>query len=484
MEPKKSQERLQQSLERVTELLEKQRRVETLVHSQHHPASSPAGRQGLVESLVHRQHLTELRQHLGRLHAADIAYILEALPHDDRLRIWEQVAASRRGDVLVEASDPLRDFLVHAMGRSDLLAVIGQLDAEDLASIAEDLPDDVLQEHVRSLTAQDRRLLQTSLSYDEGSVGQLMTSELVTVSPEMTLAEAQQQLRAQGNLPSHNDKLFVVDRHHLLQGVLPLQQILLNEPDRRVGDIMATSVVTFTPDDDATEAGKAFERYDLVSAPVTDSRGRLLGRLTVDEVMDHLREETEEDVLALAGLSGGEDIYSPVMDSARNRWVWISLNMLTAFVASRVVGLFEHTIAHIVALASLMPIVAGIGGNTGNQTATLIIRSLALGRLAPSAISRLVRKELTIGLLNGLVWGSVVGAFALVLYRETGLALVIAGAMVLEMVLAAAVGMAVPLGLQRMGRDPALGTSVLLTASTDSLGFFVFLGLATLFLLH
>jgi len=393
------------------------------------------------------------------------------------------VAASRRGDVLVEASDPLRDFLVHAMSRADLLAVVGQLDTEDLALIAEDLPDDVLTEHVRSLTAQDRRQLQASLAYGEGSVGQLRTVELVTVFADATLAEAQQQLRDGGSLPSHHDKLFVVDHHMVLQGVLPLQHILLNEPDRRVGDLMATAVVTFTPDDDAMEAGKAFERYDLVSAPVVDYRGRLLGRLTVDVVMDHLREETEEDVLNLAGLSGVEDVYSPVMDSARNRWIWIGLNMLTAFVSSRVVGLFEGTIAHIVALASLMPIVAGIGGNTGNQTATLIIRNLAVGRLPPATVRRMVRKELTIGLLNGVVWGSVVGIFAWLLYRESGLAEVIAAAMVLEMVLAAAVGMFVPLALHRFGRDPALGTSVLLTASTDSLGFFVFLGLASVFLM-
>jgi magnesium transporter len=262
-----------------------------------------------------------------------------------------------------------------------------------------------------------------------------------------------------------------------------VQTLLLGDPAAIVRDVMATDVVRFLPEDDAREAAQAFERYDLVSAPVLNERGKLMGRLTVDIVMDYIREESADEVLGLVGLSGAEDLYAPVWQSARNRWLWLSLNLITAFVASRVIGLFEDTIAQIVALAALMPIVASIGGNTGNQTTALIIRGLAMGQVDRSTTAHLLRKELGVGLLNGVMLGSLVGLFALAFYHNASLGLVIAAAVVLNLAIAALVGLAVPLALDRLGRDPALGSSVLLTATTDSMGFLIFLGLATVFLL-
>jgi magnesium transporter len=274
-----------------------------------------------------------------------------------------------------------------------------------------------------------------------------------------------------------------IHRHEVLKGALPLTRLLLNEPDARVADVMQRDVLSLQALDEASEAAQAFERYDLISAPVVDARGRLIGRLTVDEVVDVIREEGESEALSAAGLREDEDLFASIWNSAKNRWLWLGVNLGTAFFASRVIGAFEGTIERVVALAALMPIVAGIAGNSGNQTMTLFIRSLALGQVTSGNTQRLVRKELLIALANGLVWGGIAGAFTYLLYRETPhgplLGLTMTMAMVLNMLLAATVAMAVPLLLQRAGRDPALGSSVLLTFSTDSMGFLIFLGLAS-----
>jgi len=251
-----------------------------------------------------------------------------------------------------------------------------------------------------------------------------------------------------------------------------------------VVSLMITETITLHPDDKADQAAQAFERYDLVSAPVVDEDGKLLGRVTVNTVMDFIRAESESDVLNLAGLREEEDIFASVWKSAKNRWLWLALNLCTAFFASRVIGSFEGTIVKFVALATLMPIVAGIAGNSANQTTTIIIRSLALGQITPSNARRLIGKELAIGALNGLVWGGVAGMFAYLLYQNVLLGIIMTSAMLLNLLLGAMAGLLIPLAMQRMGRDPAIGSSVLLTAITDSGGFFIFLGLATIFLIH
>jgi magnesium transporter len=294
-------------------------------------------------------------------------------------------------------------------------------------------------------------------------------------------------LRRFDALPNHTDQVFVVDRHDVLKGGLPLDRLLLNEPDVKVAAVMNTDLMTLSPLDETSEAAQAFERYDLVSAPVVDEAGRLVGRLTVDEVVDVIREEGEDAALAQAGLREEEDLFASVWNSARNRWSWLAINLCTAFFASRVIGAFETTIERVVALATLMTIVMGIAGNSGNQTMTLMIRSLALGQVTSGNAKRLILKELSIAGLNGLVWGSIAGLVAWWIYIDSprgwliGLTLLLA--MTLNMVIAALVGMFVPLLLERTGRDPALGSSVLLTFTTDSMGVFIFLGLATLFFL-
>jgi magnesium transporter len=311
----------------------------------------------------------------------------------------------------------------------------------------------------------------------------LMDFEIVTIREDVSLEVVLRYLRRLKELPGHTDKLFVVDYNGVLKGVLPVKRLLVNDPERRVIDVMASDPVSFGPDEDAYDAAQAFERYDLISAPVVDKNGKLIGRLTIDEMVDLIREESESEVLNMAGLREEEDIFASVWKSVRNRWAWLALNLITAFIASRVIGLFDGSIEKLVALAALMPIVAGIGGNSGNQTITMIVRAMALDQMGAGNTSRLVRKELGVSLINGLLWGGVIGLVSYLLYDNLALGLVMTGAMTLNLLLAALMGVLIPMTLARLGRDPAMGSSVMITAVTDSGGFFIFLGLATIFLL-
>ncbi len=477
-------EAAQRALARVESLLEKQHRVEALVQREQ---TSGEEKKALIEQLVHRQHLNELKSTLDRLHPADIAYILEALPLADRITVWDGVKADRDGEILIEVSDAVRETLIASMDRDELVDAVESLETDEIAAIADDLPADVVDEVQQGLTNEERAQLRASMSYPDDSVGALMDFEMISIREDVTLEVVLRYLRRFDALPNHTDQVFVVDRHDVLKGALPLDRLLLNEPDVEVVSVMNTDLMTLSPLDETSEAAQAFERYDLVSAPVVDEAGRLVGRLTVDEVVDVIREEGEDAALAQAGLREDEDLFASVWNSARNRWLWLAVNLGTAFFASRVIGAFETTIEKVVALATLMTIVMGIAGNSGNQTMTLMIRSLALGHVTGGNTRRLILKELVIAALNGLVWGSIAGLVAWWIYLDSplgwliGLTLLLA--MFLNMLIAALVGTLVPLVLERAGRDPALGSSVLLTFTTDSMGVFVFLGLATLFFL-
>ena len=477
VEAKKPQENLQDRLAQVVELLHRHRLVEDLTHrqeGQHHDR---------VENLVHRQNLAELQRKLDELHSADVAHILEALPLHDRLTVWQLVRAERDGDILLEVSDAVRETLLADMDDHEILAAAREMDADELADLAPELPRDVVHELMESLDAQQRERVRSALSYDEDQVGALMDFEMVTIREDVSLEVVLRYLRRLKELPGHTDKLFVVDYDGILKGVLPIKRLLVNDPDKQVGEVMADDPVTFNPDEDAYDAAQAFERYDLISAPVVDRNGKLIGRLTIDEMVDLIREESESEVLNMAGLREEEDICASVWKSVGNRWAWLAVNLVTAFVASRVIGLFEGSIEKLVALAALMPIVAGIGGNSGNQSITMIVRAIALDQVGTGNTARLMRKELGVALINGLLWGGVIGVVAGVLYDSWSLGAVMTAAMTLNLLLAALMGVLIPMSLLRLGRDPAMGASVMITAMTDSGGFFIFLGLATLFLL-
>jgi magnesium transporter len=467
---------LQQNLRDVQELLHRHKLVENLVERQAMPKHE------LVEKLVHKQHLAELRSRLERLHAADIAYVLEALPLEERLAVWDLVKADRDGEILLEVSDAVRESLIAAMDSRELVAAAETLEADELADIAPDLPASVIEEVVQSLPAEERERLRAALSYPEGAVGALMDFDHVGVRDDVTLEAVTRYLRRLDELPDHTDQLFVVDREQVLRGTLPLARLIVSDLEREVRQVMVSESVKLSPEDRAEDAASAFERYDLVSAPVVDAAGKLVGRLTVNAVVDYIRETSAESQLAEAGLQQEEDLFAPVLDSFKNRWAWLAVNLVTAFIASRVIGIFEDSIAQLVALAALMPIVAGIGGNSGNQTITMIVRALALGQIHGAYWAKLLAKEAGVALLNGAIWGTLLGAMAYAFYGNVALGGVMALAMMLNLLLAALMGVAIPWVRSRFGRDPAVGSSVLITACTDSGGFFIFLGLATLFL--
>jgi magnesium transporter len=429
------------------------------------------------------EHQAELQRRLDELHPADIAFVLESLPLDERLAVWQRVKADRDGEILLEVSDAVRESLIADMDQREILAAVEPLDADELADLVEDLPTEVLPELMASLDAQQRERVQSALSWEEDQIGSLMDFEMVTIREDVSLETVLRYLRRFDELPAQTDKLFVINHDNLLTGVLPVHWLLVNPPEKMVSEVMAPDVNTFHPADDAYEVAQAFERYDLVTAPVVDDGGRLIGRITVDAMVDVIREESESDALNRVGLREEEDIFASVWASLRNRWSWLAVNLVTAFIASRVIGLFEGAIEKLVALATLMPIVAGIGGNSGNQTITMIVRALALNQITPDSAKRLWRKELAVSLFNGLVWGGVIGVVAWLLYENIALGVVMTAAMTLNLLLAAFCGVGIPMLMMKFGRDPALGSSVLITAMTDSGGFFIFLGLASLFLM-
>ncbi len=473
-------ENVQEHLKQVEVLLNKHALLENVIHRQELPRDD---RHVLLDTLVHKQHIAELQRKLDGMHPADIAYILEALPIEQRLLVWDLVKSEHDGEILIEVSDAVRDSLIASMSRDELREATEQLDTNEIADLAPDLPQHVIRDVFKSLPIGEREQLRAAMSYPEDSVGALMDFNMVHVREDVTLETVSRYLRRLDQLPDHTDQVFVVDRNDRFMGVLPINLIVVNEPEAVVGSLMLTDIIQLHPDDKADQAAQSFERYDLVSAPVVDEDGKLFGRVTVNVVLDFIREESETELLNQAGLREEEDIFASVWKSAQNRWLWLALNLCTAFFASRVIGGFEDTIQKFVALAALMPIVAGIAGNSANQTTTIIIRSLALGQITQENARRLLFKELAISGLNGLVWGGVAGLFAYFLYHSVPLGIVMTSAMLLNLLVGATVGLAIPLVLQKLGRDPAIGSSVMITAITDSGGFFIFLGLATIFLI-
>ena len=429
------------------------------------------------------QKLVELMAILHELHPADMATLLESLPPKERVIVWKLGMPEDDGDVLLELSDAVRETLIESMDKEELLAAVEDMDADDLADLADDLPQNVIAEALQTRDEEERAQVQAAMSYEDDQVGAVMDFEQVSVRADVACEVVLRYLRRFESLPDHTDKIFVIDENDVLIGVLPIRTLLVSDPEEMVETVMATDVVRFRPTDNVEEAAQAFERYDLVTAPVVDEDKRLIGRITIDEMVDVIREESEADMLNMAGLQEEEDLFAPIWDSVRNRWVWLAVNLCTAFVASRVIGAFEGSIEKIVALAALMPIVAGIGGNSGNQTITMIVRAMAMGQLSGLQASRLLKKEVGVALVNGLIWGTVMGTVSWLLYGSLGIGLVMVAAMTLNLLLAATVGVLIPVMMEKAGRDPALGSSVLITAVTDSGGFLIFLGLATIFLL-
>jgi magnesium transporter len=420
---------------------------------------------------------------LNELSPAEIAHLLESLPHTERNIIWELVDPDKEGEVLIQLGEELRATLIRDMSLQDLVNATEGLDVDDLADFIQSLPGRVTTQVLTSLDTQRRERLEAVLSYPEDSAGGLMNTDTITVRSEVTLDVVIRYLRMMEQLPENTDRLFVTTRDNLFVGTLPLSSILINDGDRTVADVMKrdTEVIKARMEDD--EVAKIFETHDLISAPVVDENMKLLGRITIDDVVDVIREEAEHSVLGMAGLTEEEDLFAPAIPSARRRAIWLGLNLLTAFLASWVVSNFEVTLEKIVTIAVLMNVVASMGGIAGTQTLTLVVRGMALGQVSRSNRRWLFNKEIIVGLLNGIGWALVIAIIAVLWFDDLNIGYVIAAATIINLCVAAFSGVAIPLVMDKLNIDPAIAGSVILTTVTDIVGLFAFLGLATIFLL-
>ena len=426
---------------------------------------------------------SQVKKLLNSLNGAEIGDLLESLPQSKRQVVWDFVKVDLDADVLVEVNDEVRAGLIRDIAPDDLIQAVGDLDIDDLADILNDLPDAVITEVLHAMDRQDRDRLEQVLSYPEDSAGGLMDPNVVTVRPDVSLDVVLRYLRLRGELPDVFDQLFVVNRTGKYLGQLKLADVLTSEPASLVSDLTDTSTEAIPVTMSARQVAIEFEHDDLVSAPVVDQNGFLLGSITIDDVVDVIREEGEHMVLTAAGLDEEDDMFAPVMHSARRRWVWLGVNLVTALMASVVLYAFQPTLDELVELAVLFPVVMSMGGIAGTQTLTLMIRGMATGQVSARNSMAILRKELAVGVLNGLVFSVIVAAIAYWWYGNAGLGLVMAFAVIINLVAGALAGAIIPVILKRMSIDPALAGGVVLTTVTDVIGILAFVGLASYLLL-
>jgi len=420
---------------------------------------------------------------IGSLHPSEVARLLESLPLTERAVIWEMVDPDDGGDVLVDLADEVRDGLIEGMHTDEVVAALDGMELDDLADLVADLPEALTQEVLRSLDHQDRERLHQVLSYDEESAGGLMNVDVITVRPDVTLDVVLRYLRARGEIPDGTDCIYVVNRSNEYFGSLYLSRLLTLDPNESVAEVMSTEVQPIPAHTPSLEVVWEFENRDLLSAPVVDDANRLVGRITIDDIVDVIRDEAEHSLMGAAGLDEEDDMFAPVVKSAQRRALWLGINLATAFLAASVVDLFQTTLDKIVLLAVLMPVVPSMGGVAGSQSLVVITRAMALGQIDRSNAKRILRKEFLVGMLNGLGWSVVVALCTYLWFGEWRIGAVIAGAMFINMAIAALAGFTIPLTLKRMKIDPALAGGVVLTTITDVIGYMSFLGLGAVFLL-
>jgi magnesium transporter len=473
----KQHKNLENLVQHINTLIDRQALVASLVDKQE------MRRHELVQSLVQREKYSELRRQLDQLHPADIAFVLENLPRDRRQLVWSLVDKTHYGAVLLEVSNAVRETLLQGMNQQDIVGAAGMLDSDEIADLVQGLSEQAASELLSSLESKDREEVESALSFPEGTVGALMDFDVIRVPDDETLDETLARLRQRGRLPVDSRVLMVVDQKGLFQGTLEMEALLVNPGSTSVAEVVNRDAVVFHTDDEAQDAATAFQRYDLISVPVVNAHNHLVGSLNVEAVLDYIHRASQKDLLGQVGLHEEEsDLFMPVWRAARNRWPWLTLNLLIAFIAALIIGQFEATISAVVALAALMPITANVGGNAGNQSLALVIRGLSTNQLNQSNMLRLARKEVSVGLVNGLVWGGVMAVATLILYGDFRLSLIMQVAMVVTLFMAGLTGVMVPATLKKLGLDPVLGSSILITGITDTMGFFIFLGFAALVL--
>ncbi len=437
----------------------------------------------LFTEMLREGELQQVEQQLEEMHPAEIAHLLESLPADSREMVWEQVPPEAEGEILTNLNEEVLAAVIKGMDPEQLVAAAEALETDDLADILPEIPQDIAQELLLTMEQQDRDRLHAVLSYDEDTAGGLMNLDTVVVRADTTLDVVLRYLRRRGEIPETTDSLYVVEREGHYLGQLPLTALLTSDPNERVEDVMHRDEEAIPATMSAREVANRFEQRDLVTAPVVNEDNILLGRITIDDVVDVIRDDAEHSLMSMAGLNEEVDIFAPVITSTKRRAIWLGINLITALLAAWVIGLFEGTIQKFVALAVLMPIVASMGGIAGSQTLTLVIRGIALGQISGSNARRLLSKEIWVSVWNGVIWAVVLAAIADFWFDDLRLGLIIAAAIVINLLVAAIAGASIPLLLRRLGADPALGGGVVLTTVTDVVGFFAFLGLATIFLM-
>lgn len=439
-----------------------------------------------LEELRHRLDSGQMRSArllISDLRPTELARLLESLPLRERAVVWEMVDSELGGDVLVEVGEEVRDGLIKGMETSELIAAIDGMELDDLADLVADLPEQLTQEVLRAMDQQDRDRLHQVLAHDEDSAGGLMNIDIVTVRPDVTLEVVLRYLHARGHIPDGTDSIFVVNRNNEYQGALLLSRLLTQDPNLSVAEIMSTDIEPIPANTPSEKVVWEFENRDLLSAAVTDENNRVVGRITVDDVFDIIRDEAEHSLMGAAGLDEEYDMFAPVAKSTLRRSVWLGINLATAFLAASVVDIFQTTVDKIVLLAVLMPVVPSMGGVAGTQSLTIMTRAIALGQINRTNTRGIFRKEIFVGILNGLLWALVVAIFTYLWFGDYRIGAVIAGAMAINLVAAAAAGFSIPLMLKRMHIDPALAGGVVLTTVTDVVGYMSFLGLGAIFLL-
>jgi magnesium transporter len=421
----------------------------------------------------------EVRRMLKTLTPQSIAQLLESSPPRIRQVLWNLIDRDVEGEVLQELTDEVRSQILDTMDTEEMVEIMEGLDADDIADILQQLPERVVSEVLSAMSETDRLRVESVLAYDENTAGGLMDTDTISVRPNLSLDVVLRYLRRHEQLPESTDSLFVVNRRGQYIGLLPLSKLLTTDPSVTVREVVNTDVEPIPADMRDTEVARLFEKYDWITAPVVDEHNRLLGRITIDDIVDVIREDADHSLMSMAGLDEEEDTFAPVRRTARRRALWLGINLLTALLASWVISLFQNTLEKVVALAVLMPIVASMGGVAGSQTLTVVIRGMALGQIGKSNLSWLLSRELGSACLNALLWSLVMGLIAALWFDDITIAVIIVAAMVINLIVAAMAGAILPVVLRAIKIDPALAGSVALTTVTDVVGFMSFLGLAT-----
>ena len=434
-----------------------------------------------VADLLQSGTFQHARHMLKVLAAEETAHLIESSPPPSRQILWALVDEERRSDVLPFLGDELQTQFVLAMENAELVALSTELETDDMVDILQQLPDRLTREVLQAMTTQDRQRVTSALSYPENTAGGLMNTDTITVRARHSIDVVLRYLRRHDEIPDMTDNLYVVNRSDEFIGILPLAKILVSDPNKTVRDIMLSDVKAIPVDMPDDEVARRFERKDWVSAPVVNEDGKLLGRITIDDIVDVIREDADHSLMSMAGLDEEEDTFSPVIKTTPRRALWLGLNLITAFIAAAVINLFQDSIDKVVALAILMPIVASMGGVAGTQTLTIVVRGLAIGHIKAHNQRWLIIRELAVGVINALLWAAVVAVAAALWFDDMILGGIIAAAMIINLITAALAGAILPLALNKANIDPALAGSVALTTITDVVGFMSFLGLATIF---